>query len=130
MISLGCTIENINLVRDKALSKNDGFYTFRGMGYKVSYGKVTHVSDGDSVFERAGNFNVKIGQLKKDNTKSKGQLLRDFFKGLGGIMHHLLKMISSLDLVPTQTFDMNGEPSEWFWFENNGVVTESEDCII
>lgn len=82
MISLGCTIENINLAIDKALSKNDGFYTFRGMGYRVKGGKVTHISDSESVFERAGNFNIKIGRLKKDNTKSKGQLLRDFFKGL------------------------------------------------
>lgn len=45
-------------------------------------------------------------------------------------MHPLLNKIADLQSVPIPPFDLNGKTSDWYWFENNGVVTESESTII
>lgn len=80
MTKYGCTIENINKSIEKAKDKKDSFYTLSGMGYKVVSGKVTHVADLDGIFERCGNFNVKVGELDRGNfSDSKGKLLKKSF---------------------------------------------------
>ena len=60
-VKYGLTIENQNLITEKAKSKKSGCYQFRGVAYIVRAGLVTHVASGGEVFERAGNFNVRVG---------------------------------------------------------------------
>lgn len=57
----GPTIENLNLIHDKAKDKKDGVYSFRGLDYRVKGGRFTHYAYRGKVVERAGNFNVDIG---------------------------------------------------------------------
>lgn len=45
-------------------------------------------------------------------------------------MHPLLKKISELSQVPIPPFDLNGLPSDWYWFDNNGLLTESDSTIV
>lgn len=83
MSEYGCNIKNTNTAIERAKGKKDGFYTLKGMGYRVKNGKVTHIADVDSgVLERFGNFNVKICDLKIDIAKSEGLLLKETFKML------------------------------------------------
>lgn len=60
-IQYGATIENLNLAIVKAKTKTDGVYSFRGFSYKVVGGRLTHLAYGGEVLERAGNFNVVLG---------------------------------------------------------------------
>ena len=57
----GPTIENINLLHNKAKSKKDGVYSFRGLLYRVKNGRFTHFAHRNEVFERSGYFNVTLG---------------------------------------------------------------------
>jgi hypothetical protein len=43
-VQYGTTIENVDIVCDKAKSKGSGVYAFRGMLYRVSGGRVTHIA--------------------------------------------------------------------------------------
>lgn len=45
-------------------------------------------------------------------------------------MHPLLKSISELKQVPIPPFEMNGTASDWYWFDNNGILTESDNAIV
>jgi len=60
-IQYGATIENLNLAIVKAKTKKNGVYGFRGFHYKVTGGRLTHLAYGGEVLERAGNFNVVLG---------------------------------------------------------------------
>jgi hypothetical protein len=57
----GPTIENTNAINEKAKTKNDGVYRFRGIVYRVKNNRVTHIASNGKVLERAGYFNVEIG---------------------------------------------------------------------
>jgi len=57
----GPTIENINLINEKARLKMDGVYSFRCLLYRVKDHRFTHFSYHREILERAGNFNVSIG---------------------------------------------------------------------
>lgn len=61
MVKYGPTIENINLIHDKAKTKQDGVYSFRGLLYRVKKGRFTHYAYRNEIIERAGNFDVPIG---------------------------------------------------------------------
>lgn len=61
MIKYGPTIENLNVISEKAKDKNDGVYSFRGLEYRVKNGRFTHFAHNGRVMERAGFFNVEIG---------------------------------------------------------------------
>lgn len=60
-VKYGLTIENINLIHDKAKTKRDGVYSFRGILYRVKNGRFTHYGYRNEIVERAGNFDVPIG---------------------------------------------------------------------
>lgn len=64
MINYGPTIENINLIVDKAKSKADGVFTFRGVEYLVKDGRFTHYATGGKIYERCGFFVVQIGSYE------------------------------------------------------------------
>ena len=63
-VKYGLTIENQNLIIDKAKDKRDGVYTFRGVSYRVRGGKVTHFCDGKHILQPFGNFNVILRECK------------------------------------------------------------------
>jgi hypothetical protein len=83
MANYGCNLENIKIAQNKAKSKKDGFYTVRGMGYRVEGCRVTHVSDNRAIFEIAGGFLIDVGSLPDNSSKSKGQLMKEAFKTKG-----------------------------------------------
>ncbi|HET8688469.1 MAG TPA: hypothetical protein VFM18_17800 [Methanosarcina sp.] len=62
----GLNIVNQNAVIDKAKTKADGIYTFRGVMYRVRNKKVTHFAccrSGD-ICQGFGHFNVVVGKVE------------------------------------------------------------------
>lgn len=45
MIKYGLTQDNQRTIQEKAKSKKDGIYTFRGVAYRVINGNVTHYAN-------------------------------------------------------------------------------------
>ncbi len=56
------TIDNLNTLIDRAKSKADGVYTFRGIEYRVKSNGITHFGCGGEILMAAGNFNVIVGK--------------------------------------------------------------------
>lgn len=54
-------IENLEAIRDKAKTKENGVYKFRGIHYRVRKNAVTHYACNGEVLENYGNFHVCIG---------------------------------------------------------------------
>lgn len=61
MIEYGFTTENCNKIIDKAKIKKDGVYKFRGVGYRVRNGRVTHFSCSGNLYAFSFGFLVKAG---------------------------------------------------------------------
>jgi hypothetical protein len=61
MVQYGLNIINQNAIIDKAATKKDGIYSFRGVVYRVVGGKVTHYASGGKVVQGFGHFNVDVG---------------------------------------------------------------------
>ena len=68
MVQYGLTYENEKLLLDKAKSKKDGVYTFRGVGYRVRNGHITHFSTDGKILERAYGFNCIVGSYQGYNS--------------------------------------------------------------
>lgn len=64
MIKYGLTIENQNLIIEKAKSKKDGVYSFRGVDYRVRNKIVTHFAASGQILERCFGFNVIVGSYE------------------------------------------------------------------
>ena len=62
-VRYGATAENLNLIHEKARTKADGVYSFRGLKYRVENGVFTHYADYETgcIMERVGNFSVTLG---------------------------------------------------------------------
>ena len=63
----GPTIENFVLIVEKAKTKNNGVYTFRGVTYLVKNNRVTHYASGGKILERYGYFDTQIGTYDRDS---------------------------------------------------------------
>lgn len=61
MVKYGLTIENQYLICQKAKTKEDGCYRFRGVAYRVKDGRATHFGFDGQILESFGNFNVVVG---------------------------------------------------------------------
>lgn len=59
----GLNTENARLISEKAKSKKDGVYKFRGVLYKVKNNYVTHYFYNGEFLQRYGAFNVLIKKL-------------------------------------------------------------------
>lgn len=70
MVQYGLTIENEKIILEKAKSKKDGVYTFRGVSYRVRDGRVTHFATNKDVLERVYGFNVMVGVCTSDTRSS------------------------------------------------------------
>jgi len=67
------TQDNVNLIIDKAKSKNDGIYSFRGILFKVRDGKVTNYACGGKIFAGVGAFVTPVGSYNT-STEAKSKL--------------------------------------------------------
>jgi len=65
----GLTLENEALIIEKAKSKKDGVYTFRGVYYRVNNHYVTHYAWKYEILEKYGYFNVVCGTYDVDPAK-------------------------------------------------------------
>ena len=70
----GLTIENNNLILDKAKAKKDGCYNFRGVAYRVRNCKVTHLADRGQILENCMGFNVIVGECSVFSDDARRQL--------------------------------------------------------
>lgn len=55
------TIENQKAINERAKSRKDGVYEFRGIVFRVSNGHATHFALKGEVLEQYGHFNALIG---------------------------------------------------------------------
>ena len=69
------TIENCDLIKEKAKTKNDGVYTIRGILYRVKNNKVTHYATSGAVYENFGGFTCNVGSYNAlDRDKARKML--------------------------------------------------------
>ncbi len=68
-IQYGLTLENQKLINEKAKTKNDGVYKFRGVAYRVINNTAKFYASNGDVLQSEFGFNVVIGVY----TRSYGQ---------------------------------------------------------
>jgi hypothetical protein len=61
------TIENQKAINERAKSRKDGVYEFRGIVFRVRDHHATHFATQGQVLEQYGHFNAMVG--KYDSTK-------------------------------------------------------------
>lgn len=65
-------IEETNLLNEKAKSRKDGIYSFRGNLWVVKDNKfVAFANYSGECFQRFGSFNVSIGKVERYDRKQK-----------------------------------------------------------
>lgn len=57
----GLTIENQELIYQRAATKVNGIYSFRGVFYAVKDKKVLYLASNGEIIQPYGNFNVLLG---------------------------------------------------------------------
>jgi hypothetical protein len=72
MVTYGLNLINRSVIVEKAKSKNDGVFEFRGVMYRVRNFKVTHFADNGEVLEPFVYFDVSLG---KYDTREDGRKL-------------------------------------------------------
>jgi hypothetical protein len=71
-------IDNQNLIDQKAKSKPDGLYTFRGIMFRVRNGRVTHYAAEGTILVSFGNFNSAVGSYStRDEAKAKLKSIKE-----------------------------------------------------
>lgn len=66
------TIEETNLLHDKAIEKKDGVYSFKGNLWVVKNEKFVAFADYfGNCYQRFGSFNASIGKVEIYNRKQK-----------------------------------------------------------
>jgi hypothetical protein len=60
-IKYGLTIENQNLIIEKAKTRKDGVYSFRGVSFLVKNHKVMYLAENGVIVQPYGHFNVRVG---------------------------------------------------------------------
>ena len=74
MIEYGLTIENQKLIQEKASSKKDGVYDFRGVSYRVRDKQVTHFACGGQILQPCFGFNCIVGSYDGYSDRRKASL--------------------------------------------------------
>ena len=72
--------DNVNLIIDKSESKPDGIYSFRGILFKVTGGKVTHYATDGKILQAMGRFNTQIGSY--DSSSQAKSILKGIKEGV------------------------------------------------
>jgi len=66
------TIEETNLIHEKAKTRKDGVYSFRGNLYAVKGGEFIAFANLFGVcYQRMGSFNIEIGRVERYERKEK-----------------------------------------------------------
>ena len=65
-VKYGLTIENQNLIIEKAAIKDDGCYSFRGVTYRTVNGKAVLFAWRGEIIQPFGNFNTVIGSYNPE----------------------------------------------------------------
>jgi len=66
------TIDETNLLQDKAMTRKDGVYSFKSYLWVVKNNKFVAFSDYyGNCYQRAGAFNVSIGKVDRYDIKKK-----------------------------------------------------------
>lgn len=66
------TINDTNLLQEKAKTRKDGVYSYKGNFYVVKDFKFIAFSNNyGECYQRMGGFNVKVGQVERHNAKKK-----------------------------------------------------------
>jgi len=73
-MNYGPTQENVFAIVEKAKTKADGVYRFRGVAYRVVNNRVTHIAGNGLVLERCGWFDVQIGEYKGNDVNGAAAL--------------------------------------------------------
>lgn len=74
------TIDELNILHEKAKGRNDGVYSFRGNLWVVKDGNfIAYATPFGECFRRMGAFNYKIGEVDRYERKQK---LIDWLKNL------------------------------------------------
>ena len=73
-IKYGPNITNLNLIYEKAKTKKNGVYSFRGVMYLVINNRFTHFAYNQELTKRCGCFNANVGWYLS-NDQGKRQLL-------------------------------------------------------
>lgn len=72
------TIEEINILHEKATKRKDGVYSFRGNLWAVKNNKfIAFANNFGECYQRMGSFNYQIGQCDRFERKQK---LMDWLK--------------------------------------------------
>lgn len=66
------TIDEIILLQDRAITRKDGVYSFKGYSWVVKNNKFIAFSDYyGNCYQRMGSFNVSIGKVERYDIKKK-----------------------------------------------------------
>lgn len=66
------TIDEINLLQEKAKSRKDGIYSYKGYLYDVKDFKFVAFADYfGECFQRMGAFNIRIGKVERNEIRKK-----------------------------------------------------------
>ena len=63
-IQYGLTMDNQQAIMDKAKTKNDGVYKFRGVAYRVINNHAVYFAADEQVLQMCYGFNVVIGRYE------------------------------------------------------------------
>jgi len=75
-------IEITNQIIEKAKTKKDGVYSFKGFKYAVKDNNFVLFADYfGNLYQRAGNFNASLGKVKEkyNKTKELKRLLKEIY---------------------------------------------------
>lgn len=63
-IEYGLTLDNQQTIMDKAKTKNDGVYKFRGVAYRVINNHAVYFAADEKVLQMCCGFNAVIGRYE------------------------------------------------------------------
>lgn len=75
------TTEELNKLIEKAKTRKDGVYSFRGYYWAVKNKQfIAFVNPKGQLLQRSGNFNVQIGQFSTDYKWERRDKLKEWLK--------------------------------------------------
>lgn len=80
MVKYGFTQENQKLILEKAKTKRDGVFAFRGVSYRVCDKQVTHFAHSGKILNYCHGFNVEVGRYEHRSSISANMALKTLIK--------------------------------------------------
>jgi len=60
-VEYGTTVNNLNIIMEKARFKKDGVYSFKCIFYRVRDKRITHIAYDRKILANYGSFNIIVG---------------------------------------------------------------------